>query len=302
MARARWQAPEAILQRTSEPATGVSTASWKLRLGRALVIPEVLATFAATSLLKAFVWLFGAALAWPWWAGGAALLAGVVAISVLVLTAMRDPELIETAARQALHDAMRIDRLRDPDIRRLLLQMIDARAHMERLLAEPHAGLNTITLTLKTADDWLSRIGRLVQVIEPVQHEQQAQSAQKLHLIDRIRDLETRIDMASNRSTAEQLRETMAARRMQLRAIEDLENVLERGLLRLEHASSALGAMDAKLALLVASGSDLSETQNVALDFDTELSEIDAVITALQRVYSGLTPQSGGAPPSGVLK
>ena len=258
----------------------------QLKLGHAIGSPEVLITIALSILIPVFLWIYAGALALPEWSFGVALAAGTCGVVVLIGVAMWDPEVSERAVRQDLRDRMHVADLRDPEIKRLVLQVIMHRARMERQRLSKNGKIDGLETTLRTIDRWITGISRLVQVVEPVMQESHSHSAQKHHLIDRIAELEARIATSSNRTTGEQLRETMAARRMQFRAIEELETQMENGLLRIENAVSALGALDAKLAMLGASDDAQSEMRLFAPEIKSEIAEIDSVIAAMHRVYT----------------
>ena len=258
----------------------------RLKLTYASSAPEVLSVFSLTILATAFLWLYAHHLGLPDWSALAAAVLGLSSTIALVLVAMNDPQVIEQAVRQDLSDKMRVDDLRNAEVRRLALQVIAHRARMARRWSRGTLSGDSTLEGVRAIDRWISGIGRLVQIIDPAMGEAQGQSVQKLHLIDRIAELEARIASASSRMTSDQLRETIAARRMQMRAIEELENQMERGLLRLEHAVSALGAIDAKLAMVAACDAGQMQEKLSAPDINSEIVEIDAVIAAMQRVYS----------------
>lgn len=257
-----------------------------LKLGYALATPEVLVTITAGILVTVLLWNYAVAMALPEWSALVALAAGACGVATLAGVAMADPEVCERAVSQNLLDRMHAAKLRDPQIKRLVLQVVAHRAAMERQRLALNGKVDGLEATLRAIDRWVSGINRLVQVVEPALHESQNHSAQKLHLIDRIGDLEAKIATSSSRATSEQLRETMAARRMQFRAIEELETQMENGLLRIENAVSALGALDAKLAMLAASGDAQLDLKLAFPEIKSEIAEIDSVIVAMQRVHA----------------
>lgn len=266
----------------------------QLKIVHAIGTPEVVITVALNILISVFLWLYAGAVTLPDWSALVAFSAGVLVVIMLIGVAMWDPEVSERAIRQDLWDRMHVADLRDPEIRRLVMQVITHRARMERQRLSMNGKIDGLETTLRAIDRWVNGIGRLVQVVEPALRESHSHSAQKLHLIDRIAELDARIAASSNRTTGEQLRETMAARRMQFRAIEELETQTENGLLRIENAVSALGVLDAKLAMLGASDDAQSEMRLFAPEIRSEIAEIDSVIAAMHRVYTAF-PQ--GDPP-----
>jgi hypothetical protein len=288
-------APQPKPDTSSESPTGAAlrgrTLS-RLKLGHAIGTLEVLITVALSVLVPMFLWMYAGAVMLPEWSALVALAAGILGVATLLGVAMWDPEVSERAVRQDLGDRMHVADLRDPEIKRLVMQVITHRARMERQRLSMNGKIDGLETTLRAIDRWVTGIGRLVQVVEPVLRESHSHSAQKHHLIDRIAELEARIATSSNRTTSEQLRETMAARRMQFRAIEELETQMENGLLRIENAVSALGALDAKLAMLGASDESESEMRFFAPEIKSEIAEIDSVIAAMHRVYSAFPQES----------
>jgi hypothetical protein len=139
---------------------------------------------------------------------------------------------------------------------------------------------------LAAVDDWLTGMGSLAQLLVPFQSEVQRQSEAKLHLLARITQLEHRVGETTDPRIKVQLRETIAGRRHQQRAIEELESLVERGLLRLEHAVAALGTMNAQLSMLAVRGEQEGEAAKLTHDISVEIQEIDAILVALDRVYS----------------
>ena len=266
--------------------SSITSKNISLRLRLSFTSLEVLSTLVMGILIITFMMLYGSDLKLPWWAGVASLIGTSVLTAVLAVMTMNEPEVIELATRQVLQDILCFESIRDEEIKLLVDQLVICRTRMERLRTDHTSFLVEIDGSLLAINEWFRGIGRLVQVIEPVQLEQKRKLLEKLHLVDRISELESRIVISSNRLTSDQLRETIAARRLQLRAIEELENLLERGLLRLEHAVSTLHAMETKLALLVATGRDQIDQDTLKADITSEILEIDAVIAAMHRVYS----------------
>ena len=123
-------------------------------------------------------------------------------------------------------------------------------------------------------------------MLEPIEEKSVALSTQAFELRKRVDELEVRTRGALIQTMRAQLLETLAGRKQQLRAIEEFESVAERGLLRLEQAVSALGTMDAKLAIAVASAQDDFVVTNIRDGIRREIDEIDLVIAAIKRVYA----------------
>jgi hypothetical protein len=254
---------------------------------------ETLITLMLTTLATLYLWLNASVLTVPPWSWIAALFLGFSAAIVLCLTDMRDPESLAESITLTLEDYLHVDSIVDKNIR---AQIVQAVAHRVRLQEVFHYGnrekRRQISDSLTAVDDWLCGMGNLAQLLEPFQAEAQRQSEAKLHLRARVRDLEGRLGETSDKRIKDQLRETIAGRRHQQRAIEELENLVERGLLRLEHAVAALGTINAQLTMFAVRGEQEGEATKLAHDIKAEIHEIDAVLVALDRVYS-IDPATG---------
>ena len=217
-----------------------------------------------------------------WW-----LLAGLGATTVLIATAMTDPESIVNSITLTLEDYFQVESITDAGIRSQFSQAVAHRARLQEVFHRSSGGMRGEVLkALAAVDEWLTGMGHLAQLLVPYQSEVRRQSETKLHLLERITQLEHRVGEATDPRIKAQLRETIAGRRHQQRAIEELESLVERALLRLERAVAALGTINAQLSMLAARGEQEANAAKLAHDINAEIQEIDAVLLALDRVHS----------------
>ena len=67
--------------------------------------------------------------------------------------------------------------------------------------------------------------------------------------------------------------------------IEELENLMERGDLRLEHAVGALGTIYTQVTIFAARGMDEVDAARLAREISDEIDQVDAVLAAMDRIY-----------------
>ena len=257
------------------------------RLRHALGATETLITFMVTVLGTLFIWLNALAYSLPAWSWIAVMFAGLGATSILIAINLADPESVTESIILALDNYFQVQNITDPGIRNQFSQAVSHRARLQEVFHHSSGGTRGEVLkALVAVDDWLTGMGHLAQLLVPYQSEVRRQSETKLHLNDRITQLECRVGEAADPRVKAQLRETIAGRRHQQRAIEELESLVERGLLRLERAVAALGTMNAQLSMLAARGEHEANAAKLAQDINAEIHEIDAVLLALDRVHS----------------
>ncbi len=257
------------------------------RLKHAAGATETVITFMITVLAALFAWLHASAYSMPQWSWIAAMFLGLGAASMLVLVGLSDPESVTESITLTLEDYFQVESIADAGIRNQVSQAVAHRARLQEVFHRSSGGMRAEVLkALGAVDEWLTGMGHLAQLLVPYQSEVRRQSETKLHLLDRIAQLEHRISEATDPRIKAQLRETIAGRRHQQRAIEELESLVERGLLRLERAVAALGTMNAQLSMLAARGEQEANAAKLAHDINAEIQEIDAVLHALDRVHS----------------
>lgn len=265
----------------------VSDALRWARFSHALCLPETLATLMLTSLAAAFLYVDGPQLAMPWWASFATATIGIAMAIVLIATTLTDPESVRSACVAALEDHFSVRDITDDALRDQMTQAVAHRARLAVFHVQFGTGMSeSEPVALSAIDEWLTGMGRLALRLENLQAEFRLQSEARPMLLQRLHSLAERMDTVSDKRTTDQLRETMAGRRQQLRAIEELESFFERGLLRLEHAVAALGTVHAQLSTLVMRGEERADTTAVMHDIESEISEIEVFLIALDRVQS----------------
>ena len=247
--------------------------------------PQV--TIMVTVLAALYMWLNAPAYSLPQWSWVAVLAVGLSASSLLIAIGLTDKEAITGSVRLTLEEHFRVDSIADENIRAQVIQAVAHRVRLQEVFQLGGTKMRGHLLdSLVAVDDWLTGMGSLARVLVPFQSEAQRQSESKMHLQARIAELECRIGETTDRRIKEQLRETIAGRRQQQRAIVELENLVERGLLRLEHAVAALGTINAQLAIFSVRGEQDGEAAKLAQDITSEIREIDAILIAIDRVHS----------------
>ena len=247
--------------------------------------PQV--TIMVTVLAALYMWLNAPAYSLPQWSWVAVLAVGLSASSLLIAIGLTDKEAITGSVRLTLEEHFRVDSIADENIRAQVIQAVAHRVRLQEVFQLGGTKMRGHLLdSLVAVDDWLTGMGSLARVLVPFQSEAQRQSESKMHLQARIAELECRIGETTDRRIKEQLRETIAGRRQQQRAIVELENLVERGLLRLEHAVAALGTINAQLAIFSVRGEQDGEEAKLAQDITSEIREIDAILIAIDRVHS----------------
>ena len=247
---------------------------------------ESAAMIALTIIFTPAAYLLAGILLLPDEAWIAILLFGLAAEGALILSSLSDPESGASHVGAMLEAHFGAFGIGDDSIREQVTQAIEYRARMEDVLGGKGRALRgTMSETVAGVDSWLTGIGRLAKRLDRFRDDASFQSADKFQLRERIDDLERRAREASDKKVQRQLRETIAGRKHQLRMIEELENLMERGDLRLEHAVGALGTIYTQVTIFAARGMDEVDAARLAREISDEIDQVDAVLAAMDRIY-----------------
>ena len=256
------------------------------KLGAALTSPYV-ASFIGCFILAASWVHFVSGLDVPPWTSVLIVLWAMFLAACQVLISSADGEADAEILRELLEDELQAGALRHEELARQIAVAITYRTNLQTALKiGGREDSSRIAGTLERIDDWLLRLGRLAGRVDSFKTGTAFQSGQMFELRQRIVSLETRAAEVTDVRLIGQLRETIARRRHQLRMVEELDGLLERGLLSLEHAVASVGSVCAQLALVSSNEDDLTGTPPLAADINVEIEQVDTILAAIERVQS----------------
>jgi hypothetical protein len=216
----------------------------------------------------------------------AVLAFGLVAEAVLVTCSVTDSAGGMELVQSVLTSHFGAGGIDDGQRRALTGRAIEYRARMEHVLrGRRKFARGALTETEIQVDGWVSSICRLARRLDEFQEELAFQTNAKPNLRSRVAALETKVLTTATGKLQRQLRETLAGGRHQIRAIEDLEGLIERADLRLEHAVGALGTVYSQVTLFAARGVELDDAARLAGEISEETREIENILTAMGRVH-----------------
>lgn len=226
----------------------------------------------------------------------AVLVFGIAAEVLLVLSSMADADAGIDFVGEALRRHFRVTGLVDILLHGHVLRAMEYRTRLESVLGgRRRASRGAMSGTVTQVDRWLDGICQLARRLDDFRDEVTFQAGDKTHLLNRIADLDGRAAGTANHKVKRQLRATVTGLRRQLRTIEELEGLIERGLLRLEHAIGALGTIYTQITILAARGMEADDAARLADEISEEVGQVDAVLAAMDRVYDAYAADAGPA-------
>lgn len=207
---------------------------------------------------------------------------GCVALQVVAL--LSDPDEGRRLHRDLLDAETDIAAIHDPEIARMVSTAIEYRLDIARFEANAATAADGhVADTVGRVTHWLGGIARLAHHVDEFRIGARQHATQIADLRQRIDGLEERAHDSTDRSLIQQLRETIAGRRHQLRLAEEEASLNERAALRLEQAVTALGTMSLQLAMVVRKNEEFSNLDTVRSDINAEIAAVDQLLLAYDR-------------------
>jgi hypothetical protein len=252
------------------------------RLAAASTTTEIAWVISVTMFLTVWTLQYGSTLDLPSWSWLATVAGGLVFAALLLLTALRDPAVIEATLPAALQKVLRSELISDSAVAEQLLQAIAHRTDIEIGFVNARARMRWHNRTLLAeVDDWLCGIGELAHLVSRLKTNALSTADLRNNLASRIRILELRKGSADDARMQRQIDQTIAGRKRQLQMVTALAQQAETGLLRLEQAVAALATVRTQLTLADA-WRDSAPFDDLSGDINRNIEEIASVLKALE--------------------
>ena len=220
----------------------------------------------------------------PWW--WLALLIPLWMIVVGAQVACRSAG--EAAVSEALRDTFDIAVITNPHLQQNVAQAI---AYRQRIDSAVGRFQNTVMHDrMKDAADqveeWVRRIYSLSVRIDAFRNDGVI-AADLRSVPESIKNLQQRLDSASNDGIQREILDTIERRKSQLSALQNLSQTMTRAELQLENTLTALGTVYSQMLLVDAKDVDSSKTQRLRENILDQVNSLNDVLTSMDEVYGG---------------
>jgi hypothetical protein len=256
------------------------------RVQRALVLNAVTdwrgGVVLALSILLAF---FGPDLfpAFPWWGW---LVGGGLAWGGLVWSILNDEKVAAQVAADLLKQKYEPTAIKSGDMRDKLIKAFDYRAQIAAAIAAKRKGVlrDHLEQTAREIDEWIGGLWEVARRVDAFEGSRTIQ--QDLQSVPvAIRNYEARLKTETNAEVRQQLEETLASRRSQWAALQNLHSTIERGKLQMDQTISSMGTIYSQVLLMDAKDIDSGRYQRLRDDIAEEVQSLHDVASAMDEVY-----------------
>lgn len=220
---------------------------------------------------------------WPVWGWP---LFGILGMSALLVTSLRDREANTRLMLQLLEEIFDPRALRSPDLRAVVEKALTYQRHIEMAARDPRYALAQSALedTAATLSDWLAHIYRLALQLDAYRHD--ALLARERESVPReIEELQQRLQNEQDPTVRRDIARLLESKEAQWRALQELDARMKRAELNIQESLTALATVYGQAQLIGSSEQDYLETTHMREQIEEQITWLETVNQSLQEVY-----------------
>jgi hypothetical protein len=226
--------------------------------------PEPVAGF------QAWYWLIGGALAWI----------------LLTVSILMDPNTGARVAADLLRQKYEPTTLHNTESRDKLIKAFEYRGRIADTIRRTKRGVlrDHLAQTAAEMDEWIANLFNVAQRLDTFESDRTIQQDLKAVPVS-IQNYEARLKSTTDPDLRKQIDETLASRRSQWTALQNLQNTIERAKLQMDSTLSAMGTVYSQLLLLNVKDVDSGRAQRLRDDIAEQVKGLHEVVEAMDEVY-----------------
>lgn len=222
----------------------------------------------------------------PWWRWWYWVIMGIVGEALIVYTSLRD----DTTAQRVVADMLRARfnprQIRSPKYRKAVEQALEYQHRIEAAIRDQRSDIlrGYLQNSMLQITDWIANIFRLAKRLDEYEADLVLKRDREA-LPKQIQHAEARYKLEVNEAVRKELQKVMAAKRAQLANLENLQDVMNKAELQMDHSLSALGTLYSQLLLLDAKEVKSARARNIAQGIQDQVQALQNLVTTMDQVY-----------------
>lgn len=220
----------------------------------------------------------------PWWLW---VILGILGEIGIIVTTLRDPTVREQVVAEMFREKFNPREIRSKEYRARIEKALEYRKQMEILLQHTRDGALRVHLqaTVDDVADWIANMFRLARKLDVYGQDSLLRRDLK-NVPQEIAALEQRLQSETDLKVRDQLKQSLANKRAQWQHLDVLDNTMERAVLQLDDALSAMGTVYAQMQLISAKDIDSGRAQRLRQDVAEQINSLHDVVEAMDQVYA----------------
>ncbi len=220
---------------------------------------------------------------WPVWGWSVLALIGIV---LLVLSSLTDQEDAAEVVSGLFRERFNPNHLQD---RRLRDQVEQALAYHQRINLIVHRqrkGLlrDRLQQTVAKVDDWIADIFSLATRLQTYQQDNIIRMDRQ-RVPGEISDLQRKLKQEINPDLAKEMKKTLQTLQNQWHTLEQLDDLMERANLQLEHSLAALGTAYSQVLLISNRQVESDQAEQLDRDIEVEIHALEDISETIRKMY-----------------
>ncbi len=221
---------------------------------------------------------------WPTW-GWVAL--GLITEALIVYTSVTDPETNARVVASLFREQFNPRRIRDERLRQQVEQALTYLEQVERVIQRQRAGVlrDRLADVAQQLGAWIENVFQLARRLDAYRADAVIQRDRE-RVPEDIRRLRAQLRKEDDPAVRAQLEAALASREAQWRALEALDNTMDRARYQLESTISALGTIYSQIQLIDARRIGGDRARRLQQDIADQVAALQDIVQAINEVYT----------------
>ncbi len=256
------------------------------RAGRAMLVNAVFRWESAVTISLVILLAFFLPKPFPGWQWWFWLIGGALAEAGIIYTSLTDPEFGRRVVADMLQQEFDLEDLQDERYRGYLGKALEYRQRIQETIARRRRGVlrDHFQETARQIDEWIQGIQEIARRLD--QYGQNDLIQQDMRAVPvRVQNLKKDLEREDDPRVQAQLEETLRATEVQWANLQQLENDMQRGELRLQHTLTAMGTIYSQLLRVSAKDVDSGRASRLREEVAEEVQGLQDVLDSMDEVY-----------------
>jgi hypothetical protein len=222
-----------------------------------------------------------------WWQSWYWLVFGLVAEGLVFFTALADPEEGRKVVATMLEERFNPRALQKPALSERIVKALKYREGIEKIIRETRSTVlrSHLEEDARQVDRWLDHIYRLAQRLDNYYQDKVIQQDMK-SVPQALKNFRARLQAEDDPAVREQMEKTIAQKEAQRKALQRLENTMEKAEFQLESTLTALGTTYSQMRNIEAKDVDSGRIARLSQDIADQVVQLEGIEEAMNEVYA----------------
>jgi hypothetical protein len=222
----------------------------------------------------------------PWWPIWGWPLLGLLGLSAIVYSSLKDAETNAEILRNLLRERFDPQRIQNEDLQADMRSALEYQQGIETQIRGQRTGVlrDRLEDTANQLSNWISNIYRLALRLDAYRGDELL-AKERRRVPREIRELESRRSREDNPTVQRELDSVLESKNKQWKTLQALDTRMKQAELQLEQSLTALATVYSQVQLIDAQDVDSSRSDRLQADIRDQVARLDDLVSSINEVY-----------------